>query len=422
MDLSDVQVISPSRGRFHKNYFNKDNLARSNYRTSKGRTFIDMDITDYPEFGTYYCPYENNESDNRRYFIKFATYSKDYPISNHNVKLSFELKNRNELLHKSSYFLIYVFFNENQEWLRFNIDLDSITKICMGENNFEQLKKNSNQKKEQTIYFYLKYPPKVGHKGINDNENSINENEYENSSEDDDEDEESKEKMKEDKNENKSNLDIDKLNSFNSSKIEDEFEIKSQTEENYDKKIEFKIINNEENSINTKNEKDYEETNKNLDLQNSVNSYEFIKTTHSPDEKEEEEKNYSSKKISNFDIEKNSSEKCLNEKNELDISKTTEEISSSISLKHKNQITQDKEFYFNTFKTFIEKYEHKNHDHYNEGPLTQKKNNNENENKLFISRKEIRNYDGNGFARLDSFLSKKNEYLNFYMLNLVMKI
>ena len=423
MDLSDVQVISPSRGRFHKNYFNKDNLGRSNYRTSKGRTFIDMDITDYPEFGTYYCPYENNESDNRRYFIKFATYSKDYPISHHNVKLSFELKNRNELLHKSSYFLIYVFFNENQEWLRFNIDLDSITKICMGENNFEQLKKNSNQKKEQTIYFYLKYPPKVGHKGINDNENSINENEYENSSEDDDEDEESKEKMKEDKNENKSNLDIEKLNSFNSSKIEDEFEIKSQTEENNDKKIEFKIINNEENSINnSKNENDYEETKENLDLQNSINSYEFIKRTHFPDEKEEEEKEFSSKKISNFDIEKNSSEKCSNEKTELNISKTTEEINSSISLKHKNQISLDKEFYFNTFKTFIEKYEHKNHDHYNEGPLSQKKNNNENANKLFISRKEIRNYESNGFARLDSFLSKKNEYLNFYMLNLVMKI
>ena len=74
MDLSDVQVISPSRGRFHKNYFSRENFSNKNYRNNKGRTFIDMDISDYPEFGTYFCPYENNEIDNRRYFIKFSTY------------------------------------------------------------------------------------------------------------------------------------------------------------------------------------------------------------------------------------------------------------------------------------------------------------------------------------------------------------
>ena len=69
--------------------------------------------------------------------------------------------------------IVNIFFNENKEWLRFNIDIDSIGKICMGENNFGEIKKNSNKKKEQTIYFYLKYPPKVGHKGINENANLI---------------------------------------------------------------------------------------------------------------------------------------------------------------------------------------------------------------------------------------------------------
>ena len=48
MDLSDVQVLSPSRGRFHKNYFSRDNYIHSNYRSNKGRTFIDMEIADYP--------------------------------------------------------------------------------------------------------------------------------------------------------------------------------------------------------------------------------------------------------------------------------------------------------------------------------------------------------------------------------------
>ena len=109
MDLSDVQVISPSRGYFHKNHFPRENFSRSNYRNNKGRMFLDMEIIDYPEFGTYYCPYENKEIDNRRYFIKFASYNKDYPLSQHKIKLSYELKNGNLDLHnKSSYFLIYV--------------------------------------------------------------------------------------------------------------------------------------------------------------------------------------------------------------------------------------------------------------------------------------------------------------------------
>ena len=159
MDLSDVQIISPSRGRFYKNYFSRENFTRSNYRNNKGRTFIDMDILEYPEFGTYFCPYENNGIDSRRYFIKFSTYDKDFPTPHHSIKFSYELKNENEAMHnnKSSYFLIYIFFNENNEWLRFNIDLDSITKICLGENNFDDEKKNSNNSKSSRgIYIFHK--------------------------------------------------------------------------------------------------------------------------------------------------------------------------------------------------------------------------------------------------------------------------
>ncbi len=192
MDLSDVQVISPSRGRFYKNYFQRENFPRSNYRNNKGRTFLDMDISDYPEFGTFFCPSENNGIDNKRYFIKFSTYNKDYPTPHHNVQLSYELKNGSEELHKSSSFLIYIFFNQNQEWLRFNVDLDSITKISLGENNFDEVRQFPHKKKEQTIYFYLKYPPKIGHKGVdginvsgepsNDDENISNDDdEYKNS-------------------------------------------------------------------------------------------------------------------------------------------------------------------------------------------------------------------------------------------------
>jgi hypothetical protein len=184
MDLSDIQVLSPSRSRTHKTFFQNNIYSHSNYRTNKRRAFIDMDILDYPSFGTFFCPYENRGTDNKKYFIKFSTYDTELPPSKHNVKLSYELKNGNEEIHKTSYFLIYVFFNESHECLRFSVDLDSITQICLGENNFEEVKNNPYKKREQTLYFYLKYPPKIDHKRVNETSSNSesNENEENNSS------------------------------------------------------------------------------------------------------------------------------------------------------------------------------------------------------------------------------------------------
>ena len=131
MDLSDIQVLSPSRNRTHKTFFQNTIYSHSNYRTTKRRAFIDMDILDYPSFGTFFCPYENRGTDNKKYFIKFSTYDTELPSSKHNVKLSYELKNGNEEIHKTSYFLIYIFLNESHECLRFSVDLDSISEICL---------------------------------------------------------------------------------------------------------------------------------------------------------------------------------------------------------------------------------------------------------------------------------------------------
>ena len=55
MDLSDIQVLSPSRSRTHKAFFQNNIYSHSNYRTNKRRNFIDMDILDYPSFGSYFC-------------------------------------------------------------------------------------------------------------------------------------------------------------------------------------------------------------------------------------------------------------------------------------------------------------------------------------------------------------------------------
>ena len=425
MDLSDVQVISPSRGRFYKNYFQRDNFSRSNYRCNKGRTFVDMDISDYPELGTYFCPYENNGFDNRRYFIKFSTYNKEYPNPHHNVKLSYELKNGNEELHKSSYFLIYIFFNQNNEWLRFSIDLDSISKISLGENNLDEVRKFPNKRKEQTIYFYLKYPPKIGYKGANENDNISNE--FENISNEDDE---SKNNIKEDEKDNKDEKinEKEKLESSNLDKNEEELEKCNENKENL-----FEIINNNENDNNLihinsnikKNEKENNELKENDNTENieNIKSYEeeFNKIQLFKEEKNNENL---AKNGLNLELEKNKSNNIINIKNDLDIKS---EESKIIINKYKNKINHDKEFFFNSFKNIYLNYKYKNHNHQqNTCSNLDKKNDNDiknNENdKLFISRKEIKHYDDNNFVRLDSFLSKKNEFLNFYMLNLVMKI
>ena len=416
MDLSDVQVLSPSRGRFHKNYFSRDNFNHSNYRNNKGRTFIDMEIGDYPEFGTYYCPYENNDCDNKRYFIKFSNYSKNFPSSHHNVKLSFELKNGNEAIHnKSSSFYMYIFFNENKEWLKFHIDLDSITKISLGENNFDENKKfsnYSNKKKEQTLYFYLKYPPKIGYKNFNENTNMSNSNDYDNSSnnnnEDNIKDEEEDDKEEENKENDNDDINIEKKMSFNSSNNGDIFEIKINEKENKEEKNKFdnNIINN--NIINGSLNDDI---NDNLKIKNNLNSDKLINKIQLFKEKEDE-KVCSTNNISNskYDYILIKSNKCLSQKKDNN--------------KFKSQVNNDKEFYFNSFKKILQKYKYKNHNHY-ENELNNKneiKNKDKDKEKLFIPRKEIKHYDNDGYVRLDSFLSKKNEYLNFYILNLVMKI
>ena len=438
MDLSDVQVISPSRGRFYKNYFQRENFPRSNYRNNKGRTFLDMDISDYPEFGTFFCPSENNGIDNKRYFIKFSTYNKDYPTPHHNVQLSYELKNGSEELHKSSSFLIYIFFNQNQEWLRFNVDLDSITKISLGENNFDEVRQFPHKKKEQTIYFYLKYPPKIGHKGVdginvsgepsNDDENISNDDdEYKNSIKEDEKDYQ-EEKIDENIKKEKHNLGSDK-------KVEEKFQIKNNENECNKAKNEIneindnifeiiendKIIDNDNNSniinnnyIDIKDieikEKDNNNNNNNINDVPNMKSSENIKRIQLFKEGDNKEN------IPNLDLEKYKSDNSIN----LNINNKSEESKKIINRK-KNIIKDDKEFFFNSFKTIFQSYNYKNHNHHETNFKENEKNENENE-KLFISRKEIKHYDDNSFVRLDSFLSKKNEFLNFYILNLVMKI
>ena len=344
MDLSDVQVISPSRNRIHKIYYPRDNRNHNNYRKINGRTFLDMEIVDYPEFGTYFCPLENNETENKRYFIRFSKYNKYFPNDSHNIKISYEIKKGNDELQKSPYFLIYIFFDKSQEWLRFNIDVDSISRICLGENNNNEVRKNPLKKREQTIYFYLKYPPKIGHKKPEDNPE-----------------------------ENISNIEEEQKKELG--------EITTKRKKNY-----AKSQNKERNKLKLK--KNIEKVNLNIT-----------------------KRSQSFKKDNSIIAEKLES-----------ISKMNNNI--------KPIINHDKEFFFNRFRKELKNYEFKNHNHYiNESSSSsiissESEKEKEKENKLlsYIPKSEMKNIETNDFIRLDSFLSVKNEYLNFYLLNLVMKI
>ena len=357
MDLSDVQVISPSRNRAHKIFFPRENHNHSNYRKINGRTFADMEVIDYPEFGTYYCPMENNENENKRYFIKFAKYAKHFPASNHNAKISYEVKKGNDDLHKTPYFLIYIFFNRNQEWLRFNIDVDSISRICLGDNNNIEVRKNPSKKREQTIYFYLKYPPKVGHKIPSESTSN-------------------------------SNDDI----------ISNPEEEKSSENINYNPKLNIRASSH-------------------FKLLQKLNL--------------ESEKNSTSQRHKRSQSYKSNINIIFNEsKNSINTNKT-----NSNSNGNKTIITKEKEFFFNKFRKEVHKYDYKNHNHYtnstNESSISSESSitltSNETKNLkdkklLYIPREEMKHSESNDFLRLDSFFSVKNEYANFYLLNLVMKI
>lgn len=353
MDLSDVQVISPSRNRTRKVFFPKENQFHSNYRKINGRTFVDMEVVDYPEFGTYFCPLENNETENKRYFIRFAKYDKHFPDFNHNCKISYEIKKGSDELYKTPYFLIYIFFGNNQEWLRFNIDLDSISRICLGENNNNEVRRNQNKKREQIIYFYLKYPPKIGHKKPDENTSISND-------------------------------------AMNISNTQEKGEIIPK------KKIYSKSV-----------KKDL----KNFGKNNNINN------------KEDKDRSRSNNKYSK------KNRKFILEIQENDMNNN--EINNNIDIKP--IVSHDKEFYFNKFRKELHKYNYKNHNHYinnnnessssssiilsqsNESEISKEK-------RLYIPRSEMKSVETNDFTRLDSFLSVKNEYYNFYLLNLVMKI
>ena len=368
MDLSDVQVISPSRNRTHKIFFQRENHSHSNYRKINGRTFVDMEITDYPEFGTYYCPFENNEKENKRYFIKFAKYAKHFPEVKHNIKISYEIKKGSEDLHKTPYFLIYIFFDNNQEWLRFNIDLDSISRICLGENNNNEVRRNPSKKREQTVYFYLKYPPKIGHKRPGENPSNSIEEIVPNMEE---------EKSYEKRDEQINFMDKKKSRSLN----------KDIRKINFGKKLEIlkSNINNNKNNV-------------------------IIERSFSNDSSPREK---TIRLESPFPNEINNNKENMNN---ININKII--------------VSPKKEFFFNKFRKELEHYEYKNHNHYTNNTINESSISSNNEDKkekqekkiLYIPRQEMKHLDSNDFLRLDSFLSVKNEYANFYLLNLVMKV
>ena len=142
-----------------KNNFelNKNNEStRNNFpKNNAEKLYNDIRLLDYPEFGTSYCPFENNQTDKKNYFIPISSYNKNFPPNIHrNCKMRYEIY-KNPENNNPRLFDIYIFLNDNKEMFDFQIEINSVSQIILEE------KENDNK---NIIYFYLKNPPKISYK------------------------------------------------------------------------------------------------------------------------------------------------------------------------------------------------------------------------------------------------------------------
>ena len=125
-----------------------------------------FDLHSYPVFGTEFESKHNN-----KYFIDFSKFQDKIKKILNNCFISYNISNKN-------YFLINI--KDNGISLKFLIDISSIEKIIYGNKII-----NEDNSIIQTIYFYLKYVPKIyiikNEKKDNNNDNLINSNENEKS-------------------------------------------------------------------------------------------------------------------------------------------------------------------------------------------------------------------------------------------------
>ena len=116
------------------------NEEKKNYKNYNNKTFT---LTSYPAFGTFYQSKNNN-----KYFIDFSKFSDKIKNISNNCYLSYNKTN-------PTYFLIII-KDDYEISLKFSVNISSIEKIIYGNKI-----KNDDNYYYQTVYFYLKFAPKI---------------------------------------------------------------------------------------------------------------------------------------------------------------------------------------------------------------------------------------------------------------------
>ena len=123
------------------NYYNKKEYQKSKY----------IKTENYPEFGTYF---NKNE---KTLFIPFSRYNENFPQFNGNCCLCY-IYRLNSILDFPCFNIV---IRLKSGMLKLVFELNSISNIVLGENNFNNIEKNENKEFIQTFFFYLNKPPKV---------------------------------------------------------------------------------------------------------------------------------------------------------------------------------------------------------------------------------------------------------------------
>ena len=114
----------------------KKNLINYNIKT--------FNLNSYPAFGTFYQSKNNN-----KYFIDFSKFHDKIKKIFNNCYLLYNKTN-------PTYFLIII-KDDYEISLKFSVNISSIEKIIYG----NKIKNDDDNYYYQTLYFYLKYAPKI---------------------------------------------------------------------------------------------------------------------------------------------------------------------------------------------------------------------------------------------------------------------
>ena len=150
--------------------FNKKDSKNKYNDKKKFQNTKYIQTENYPEFGTYFNTFDKNEKCEKKLFIPFSRYSENFPKFNYNCCICY--------IYHSNHILDFPCFNIviklNSGMLKFVFDLNSISEIILGENNYDNFQKE--EELIQTVYFYLNKPPKVYFKYIKNSENEKEKN------------------------------------------------------------------------------------------------------------------------------------------------------------------------------------------------------------------------------------------------------